>query len=70
MRLSDTEVKVKGMNLLSQGLGLVDAERFVSLIQRDRSDYTKWRQDLFQGKSGDELSKEAQEYQKEISEGL
>lgn len=62
--MTDTEIKVKGMKALSNDLGLVEAERFVSLIQRDRFDYTKWRQDLFQGMSGDQISQMATEYTK------
>jgi hypothetical protein len=62
--MTDTEIKVKGMKALSNDLGLVEAERFVSLIQRDRLDYTKWRQDLFQGMSGDQISKLATEFAK------
>ncbi len=62
--MTDTEIKVKGMKALSNDLGLVEAERFVSLIQRDRFDYTKWRQDLFQGLSGDQISQMATEYMK------
>ncbi len=62
--MTDTEIKVKGMKALSNDLGLVEAERFVSLIQRDRFDYTKWRQDLFHGLSGDQISQMATEYTK------
>lgn len=62
--MTDTEIKVKGMKALSNDLGLVEAERFVSLIQRDRFDYTKWRQDLFQDMSGDQISQMATEYMK------
>lgn len=67
--MTDTEIKVKGMKALSNDLGLVEAERFVSLIQRDRFDYTKWRQDLFQGMSGDQISKLATEFAKK-TEGI
>ena len=62
--MTDTEIKVKGMKALSNDLGLVEAERFVSLIQRDRFDYTKWRQNLFEGMSGDQISKLATEFAK------
>ena len=41
-----TEIKQQGIHILSQYLGDVEAERFISLIQRDRFDYTKWRQGL------------------------
>lgn len=66
--MTDTEIKVKGMKALSNDLGLVEAERFVSLIQRDRFDYTKWRQDLFQGMSGDQISKLATEFAKKSAD--
>lgn len=62
--MTDTEIKIKGMKALSNDLGLVEAERFVSLIQRDRFDYTKWRQNLFQGMSGDQISRLATEFVK------
>ncbi len=44
MKMTDAEIKIKGMRALSKDLGLVESERFFSLIQRDRFDYTKWRQ--------------------------
>ena len=62
MKMTDTEIKIKGMKALSKDLGLIEAERFISLIQRDRFDYTKWRQNLFEGMTGDEISKKAMEY--------
>lgn len=55
----DTEIKLRGFELLSQNMGLVDAERFICLIQRERFDYTKWRQTLFEGTSGEEISRRA-----------
>lgn len=55
----DTELKVMGFEILSQHLGLVEAERFVALIQRDRFDYTAWRQTLFTELSGEEISHRA-----------
>ena len=69
MKLSDTEIKIKGMKTLSRDLGLVEAERFISLIQRDRFDYTKWRENLFEGMSGDEISQKAEEFAKKIKQG-
>ena len=38
-------------------LGLVEAERFIMLVQRDKFDYTQWRQTLFAGLSGDEINR-------------
>ncbi len=64
----DTEIKVLGLEILTKHLGLVEAERFISLIQRERFDYTKWRQTLFTDMSGEEISKRAMEYQKQTTE--
>jgi len=58
----DTEIKMRGLDALTNSLGLVDAERFVFLLQRDRLDYTKWRQNLFAGLSGEEISRQAMKY--------
>jgi hypothetical protein len=58
----DTEIKMRGLDALTNSLGLVDAERFVFLLQRDRLDYTKWRQNLFTGLSGEEISHRAMEH--------
>jgi hypothetical protein len=60
----DSEVKMLGLEKLNENLGIVDAERFVSLIQRERFDCTKWRENLFEGLSGREISKKAIEFQK------
>jgi hypothetical protein len=60
----DSEIKMKGLEILSQHLGVVRAERFIALIQRERFDYTKWRENLFVGMSGEEISKKAMEFQK------
>jgi hypothetical protein len=35
------------MKVLSETLGVVEAERFITIILREQFDYTQWRQDLF-----------------------
>lgn len=61
----DTEIKTLGFEVLTQHLGLVDAERFITLIQREKFDYTTWRQRLFVDMSGEEISQRAMEFQKQ-----
>lgn len=56
---TDTVVKAEGMRILLDGLGKVDAERFISLIIKEPFDYTKWQETLFDGMSVRELSKAA-----------
>lgn len=62
--MTDSETKMRGLEILNQYMGIVQAERFIALIQRERFDYTKWRENLFNGMSGEEISKKAMEYQK------
>lgn len=55
----DAEIKVLGFEILTRHLGLVEAERFIALIQREKFDYTQWRQSLFAELSGEEISRQA-----------
>ena len=59
--LTDTEIKAKGIQILAQHLGDVEAEKFIALIQREPFDYTKWRQnaDLDDSLSIEEISRKA-----------
>jgi len=57
----DTEIKLLGLEVLNEHLGLDKTERFIALIQREKFDYTKWRENLFAGLSGEEISKRAME---------
>ena len=59
--ITDTEIKIKGVQILSQYLGDVEAERFIALIQREPFDYTKWHQELDGPLSIEELSQKAME---------
>jgi hypothetical protein len=40
---TETEIRLDGMNALIQALGLVEAERFLMAISRERFNYTEWR---------------------------
>jgi hypothetical protein len=51
-----------GMRLLRENLGLIECEVFVSAIKQDRFDYTKWRENLFEDISLDELLNNAAAY--------
>ncbi len=60
---TDSEIKISGFEILSNHLGIIETERFISLIQRERFDYTKWRENLYKGLSGNEISKRAMDFQ-------
>ena len=43
MGYEDHDLCVKGLSVLIDNLGNVEAERFVSLMNREAGDYTEWR---------------------------
>ena len=60
--LTDTLLRQEGMKILSDRLGLVEAERFISLIIREPFDYTKWQENLYEDMTLDELCEKADTY--------
>jgi hypothetical protein len=66
--MTDTEIRLKGIQILTAQMGDVEAERFVALIQREPFDYTKWRQDLDGELSIEEISQKAMALRKKTTE--
>jgi hypothetical protein len=60
----DAVIRSEGMEILAKNLGLVEAERFIMLIQKEQFDYTKWQENLFGNMSVEEISNKAAEYRK------
>lgn len=54
--LTDNEIELRGLKALVQDMGLVEAERFIALINRDGFDYTEWQRNLWEGMSVEEVS--------------
>ena len=65
MTTSTAEVMSRGMQCLTEGLGVVEAERFISVIIREQMDYTKWQRQFFDAMAPGEFGKKALEYAKE-----
>ncbi len=59
--MNDTLLLDAGMDVLVKKFGIVEAERFIYLINKEPFDYTKWRQGLFEGMTGREISAKAME---------
>ncbi|MBU0700440.1 hypothetical protein KKE26_03980 [bacterium] len=57
--MTDTEIRLKGIQVLTDYIGDVEAERFVALIQREPFDYTKWHQGMDEDLSVEEISEKA-----------
>lgn len=64
MEASTVEIMNKGMKCLTDHMGIVEAERFISVIIRERFDYTKWQREYFDAKKPEEISREATEFEK------
>ena len=65
MSPSTAEIMSKGMKCLMEHLGVVEAERFVATVIREKFDYTRWQRESFDGKSPEEISREAEIFEQE-----
>ena len=52
---SDAVIKSDGLRILAENLGIVEAERFVTLLLREPFDYTDWQKSLYDRESVTEL---------------
>lgn len=62
---STAELMDKGMKCLVEGLGVIEAEKFVYEVKNDNFDYTKWQSNLFEDMTSSELNERAVGYMKE-----
>ena len=61
--MSDTLLKTKAMDILVKNLGVLETERFITLVLKEPFDYTEWRREnLSDDISVNELSRQATEY--------
>ncbi len=60
--LSPQELRSKGIKILTEGLGPVDAARFLMQFDTGHGDYTKERHAWLDKYSIDDISKELQEH--------
>jgi len=44
---SDTLIKSDGMRVLAEKLGIIEAERFITLVLREPFNYTDWQRNLY-----------------------
>ena len=56
---TDTDIRFEGMRALMQVLGTVEAERFITLINREHFDYTEWRKSQWQDETVASIAKRA-----------
>jgi len=61
---TDTLIRNKGMEVLADNLGLVEAERFVMIIQKEPFDYTAWQENFFPGMTVEDIAAQAAEHRR------
>ena len=64
MNPNTVDIMNRGMECLTQALGAVEAEQFISIIIREKFDYTKWQRRYFDEMAPGEFSEKALEYAK------
>lgn len=62
---STSEIMNRGMQCLTEKMGIVEAEQFISAIIREKFDYTKWQREYFDAKKPEEISEEASDFERE-----
>ncbi len=64
MIANTVDIMNRGMQCLTDAMGVVDAEQFISIIIRERFDYTKWQRQYFDAMQPNEYHEKALEYSK------
>ena len=60
--LTDTEIKKKGLKILIENLGDLEAEKFIGLIIKEPFDYTQWQSTLWNDQTVKKVSEKAVNY--------
>jgi len=61
--MTDTLLITTAMDISIKNLGIIEAERFITLILKEPFDYTEWRKKFLSGETSvEEVNKQAKEY--------
>ena len=66
--LTETTLKIEGLRILAENLGLVEAERFVALMLREPFDYTEWQRNMYKDVPLKDFLNSAMKFRKSQSE--
>lgn len=64
MTNNTSELMSRGMKCLTNELGIVEAEQFISIIIREKFDYTEWQRRYFDSENYENFIEKAAEYEK------
>lgn len=56
------DIMNRGMECLTEKLGVVEAEHFISILIREKFDYTKWQRQYFDAMAPGEFNQKSLEY--------
>ena len=59
---NNAEFLSRGMKILTEQMGFVDAETFMFLIKTEDFDYTKWQREYFTHKTAEQIDSEMDAY--------
>ena len=62
--MNDKVLEQTAIKCLIDNLGIVQTERFISLVLKEPFDYTNWQQELFSDMSVEELFQAATDWKK------
>ena len=62
MIANTAETLSRGMAILTEKMGIVEAETFLFLVKTEGFDYTKWQREYFGNKSKEELDADMDAY--------
>jgi hypothetical protein len=65
MSNSTVDIIDRGMICLMEKLGVIETEQFISVIMREKFDYTKWQREKFDNVNSDDFNQAAIAYAKE-----
>jgi hypothetical protein len=60
--MNDAVLSQNVLNCLVENFGIVDTERFISIINKERFDYTAWQRDLFVDMTAKDILRAASEW--------
>lgn len=62
MIANTADTLARGMSILTEQMGIIEAETFIFLVKSEGFDYTKWQRDYFGSKTKEELDAEMDAY--------
>ena len=68
--MNDTVLKQSAVRCLIDNFGIVQTERFISLLIKEPFDYTAWQRDIYSGMTVNELFSAASAWKETVNNNL